>query len=329
LRGLNKKFKENPIAFLNRVLLIPVTGEDCPTCHRPISLNWGIAKDVVMRGANFGDKNAYFRPDPQVFTFDLIGGEYKGSLEKTYDLERKLSELHLRANGCGFDSPYFNYANLVPMQIGSARKNKKTGFWTHEYSAYWLPWSDRGVTELHLDDLSVKFFFTATFSGCTFAVATPSAGRSSVWVTHIAWEPGRDAPADWGGGQFAGVNPDERRISAELAFYSHRLAAGQFVRSVTHSENSLTFGGNVIKSEPIDPSWHGDPNHHKRFRYGKKGRAFIVGWRDEKSKNWRFAVQRQPIGYQNYGFDNPTGSDPAEAVVPYGHVMPVAVQRFF
>lgn len=308
MRGLNERFKENPVAFLNQVLLITQGGEVCPTCHRPLQLSGGDGGAYVQ----------YVRPEPVIFTFDLIGGAYAGGINMNSNL---IHMLNAQATGVASTDPTLKYANLAPMEIGDARVTRPTSYWTHKYTAYWLPWVRHGTTALQLTNLNVKFFFTAMFSGCTFAVATPAAGRTQVWATHIAWDPAG-----------AAATPLARTLAAEAAFYTAHLAAGQPVRSVTSDGDALISGplglggaglpSNLIANGVALPG----PNISQRIRYGTIGEAFIVGWRDNTNA-WHFAVQRQPVGYANHG-DAAMGAPAAAAVLAAG-VVPVAVQQFF
>jgi hypothetical protein len=156
---------------------------------------------------DLGAYNPYIRPDPTVFTFDLIGDYYNAGINANAYLLSMLEGAGVPAamapakpRGLSYDR--CNYATLLPMKMGRARDARPVGFYTHKYKAYWLPWSHYGMEELHLDDQNINFFFTAMFSGCTFAVATPAGpdGAKQVYVTHIAWHPGPNIPQAWGGG---------------------------------------------------------------------------------------------------------------------------------
>jgi hypothetical protein len=270
-----------------------------------------------------GAFNHYVRPATTVLTFDLIGGHHAGQVNAGSGFGAMVAAA---APGPGLDFDNSNYAALVPMQVGLAREARPKNWKSNEYTAYWLPWADTSANEHRLDNLNVKFFFTAMFSGCTFCVAQTvgGAGLTDVWVTHIAWDPGPNLPPQWaavvGAAPIAG-NAQARRLRHEEAFFRTRLGAGRPVRSVTEADDHLVsmqlgLGGLGLRSIAI--ANHGAvPVGSQRLIYGDHGEAFIVGWRDNTNA-WRFAVQHHPVGFNALG---------AGVIVP-APVAPLAVQQF-
>ncbi|WP_426735112.1 hypothetical protein VZQ01_22925 [Myxococcus faecalis] len=299
MHGLNKRFNADPMAFLNRFILVTLPAQPCPTCHCVMDLGQG----------NWAGNNVYARPEPMVLTFDFVAGAFAGNIPagQTFDMALGAAA----PAGLAFDNPAANYAALQVMKVGLARVANPVGWMTRQYQAYWLPWATAGANELHLNDPNVRFFFTAMFSGCTFCVATPAGanGPANVWVTHIAWNPGANAPAAWGGAPLAGGNVDAQRLSAERAFYTTRMGAGTHVRSVALRPDPLPAFGVVppVPAAPI-PLVNGPlPVGHQRYCYGANpalvpnpGIAFIAGWRDAQS-HWHFAVQKHPGGFNALG----------------------------
>ena len=326
MNGLNKAFISNPINFLNNVLIVTRPGPPCPTCQRPVDLSCG-------HGGGF---NPFVRPEPTVLTFDLIGGAYLGGIQAGATFLDMLEgdpgaapPIPAQPQAAGVGYPAADYATLLPMKMGAARANRPAGCFTTKKSAYWLPWSHQGSEELQLNDLDIKFFFTAMFSGCTFAVATPvSPGGQpepeNVWVTHIASDPGPALLPGWVNGPPApgALPPAARRLVHEAAFYRQRLGAGQPIRSVTADaapliDGVLELGGGGLASNPIVNGAE-VPVASRRINYGSRGAAFIVGWRGNNNA-WNFAVQQQPVGTDNAGMGVAV---PAPAGV-------VAVQQFY
>jgi len=255
-----------------------------------------------------------------VITFDLIGGRYGGGItagallmEMLDGSDRLAPAIPAQPKPTGLPYDQCNYATLLPMKVGLARETRPVDFLTHKYSAYWLPWSHLGVDELQLTDENVNFFFTAMFSGCTFAVATPAGvdGAKRVYVTHIAGDPGPNIPAIWGGPAPAAAAPaappataavaQTRRLACEVAFYTHRLGANRPIRSVTSSNaplvgGALGFPGAGLGTTPLaNTREQRQVAVHRRIDYSATGAAFIAGWRG-RDKKWRFAVQQQPSG---------------------------------
>lgn len=314
MHGLNKKFKADPLAFMNRLIMVTLPAQPCPTCHCVMDLG---------QGRWVGD-NIYARPEPMVLKFDLIAGAFAGNIPAGQSFDQALGAA--APAGLAFDNPTANYAALQVLKVGLARVANPVGRLTHEYSAYWLPWATAGANELHLNDPNVRFFFTAMFSGCTFSVATPAgaAGPANVWVTHIAWDPGVNAPAAWGGAALAGGTIDARRLSAERAFYTARMGAGTFVRSVALRPDALpAFGGvaAAVPAAPVSALGGPIPVGHGRYCYGDNamlvpnpGIAFIAGWRDNHH-HWHFAVQKHPGGYNALGAPLQRGPN---TIVPQG-----------
>ena len=323
MNGLNRTFIRDPVAFLNRLLLVTRPAQTCPTCHCAVNLGEGLA----------GVNNPYFRPEPMVIDFDLVGGAFN----RPIGVGQSLSEAMEAVGGVGpvaqptglqFNDVTAKYADLRIMKTGSARDGRffKTSVSTKNIKAYWLPWANAGVHELHLNDPDVKFFFTAMFSGCTFAVATPPGGNgaANVWVTHIAWNPGLAAPAGWGGAPFAGVNIDAQRLSAEAAFYAARGAPASDVRSIVLRPDPLvTVGRPALPAAAVVAG--GVPAGNLRMLYGRNpalvpnpGNAFIAGWRDNTNA-WRFAVQVTPSGHTALG---------VPALLNVAGVVPLVVRQF-
>jgi hypothetical protein len=318
MHGLNKKFSADPVAFLKHLLLVTLPSQPCPTCHCVMDLGQG----------RWDGNNVYARPDPMVLTFDLIGGAFGGNIPAGQSFDQALGPAV--PTGLDFNNPLTKYAALQVMKVGLARVGNPVGWMTNKYTAYWLPWTNSGVRELHLNDPNVKFFFTAMFSGCTFSVATPAGagGAANVWVTHIAWDAGVAAPPAWGGGALAGGTFDARRLSAERAFYTARMGPGTFVRSVALRPDPLTGVAGVppIAATPILPNGGPLPALHGRYCYGDNpalvpnpGIAFIAGWRDG-NQHWHFAVQKHPGGFNAQGV----------AIQRAPHfVVPQGVQQFY
>jgi hypothetical protein len=321
VRGLNKHFNQDPLAFLQRFILVTLPGQPCPTCHCVMDL--GVGADP---------NNPYFRPEPMVLTIDLMAGSFPGGLLAGHDFQPAVTAAGVHPAGLAYDNPVANYAALQVMKVGQARQTHAVGWLTKEHAAYWLPWTNQGVQELHLNDHNVKFFFTAMFSGCTFAVATPLAGGvadpTRVWVTHIAWNPGAAAPAAWGGGAFVGGTIDAQRLEAERDFYIARRGAGTPVRSIVLRPDALVgVPGTPMVGVPAVPlAAGGVVAGDKRYYYGatpppvmgaNPGRAFIAGWRDAQNA-WHFAVQKHPAGYNNGGLNVPRA----------GPLTPGAVRQF-
>ena len=301
MHGLNKRFKADPMAFLQQLVLVTLPGQPCPTCHCVMDLGQG----------NWNGDNVYARPEPMVLKFDLIAGGFPGGIPAGQEFGTALGAAN--PAGLAFDNPLAKYAALQVLKIGQARVNHQVGVMTNDYAAYWLPWATQGANELQLNDLNVRFFFTAMFSGCTFCIATPLAGGlpdpTSVYVTDIAWNPGANAHANWGGGALAGGTVDARRIDAERAFYAARRGAGTHVRSVALRPDPLVGLAGVpgIPAVAIPAVPGPMPAMHARYYYGinpalapNPGIAFIAGWRDGND-HWHFAVQRHPGGFNAAG----------------------------
>ena len=317
MNGLNRKFKSNPKAFLQRILLITRPDQMCPTCHCAMDLSRG----------NIGEYNPYARPEARAMKFDLIGGAYAGGINGGKDLNIMLDyngPALPQPTGLAIDHRHIKYAMLQPIRVGVARGGRRVGIKSNVYKAYWLPWANQGVKELQLTDRSVKFFFTAMFSGCSFSVATPP-GRDAarqVWVTHIAYNPGQMAPDWWGGQAFvAGQGTDgQRRVGAEKVFYATRSPhAGCVVRTVTSDRLSILNlpGGANIGTVPLTSGVI--PAGHKRYCYKDWGQVVIVGWRDGDD-HWHFAVQEQPTGHY------PTGHRKS---ITNNNILPLAVRQLY
>ncbi|NTX17327.1 hypothetical protein HUA74_39470 [Myxococcus sp. CA051A] len=300
MHELNKRFKADPLAFMNRLIMVTLPAQPCPTCHCVMDLGQG----------GWAVDNVYARPEPMVLTFDFVAGAFGGNIPAGQTFGQALGAA--APAGLAFTNAAANYAALQVMKVGLARVANPVGRWTRQYTAYWLPWATQGANELHLNDPHVRFFFTAMFSGCTFCVATPAggAGPANVWVTHIAWDPGVNAPAAWGGAALAGgVNVDARRLSAERAFYTARMGAGTNVRSVALRPDALPGFAGVppVAAVPITALGGPLPAMHGRYCYGDNpalvpnpGIAFIAGWRDDND-HWHFAVQKHPGGFTALG----------------------------
>lgn len=320
MKGLNKKFISDPFIFLRTKLIVTREGPDCPTCHRPLLLAAG--------GGGWARK--YVRPETKTFAFDLIGDKYLGPITANHTLMDMLdgdpgAGIPAQGRPRGLKYEDCNYAALWPMGMGAARQARKIGKYTHRINAYWLPWSHLGVEEHQLTNQNVDFFFTAMFSGCTFTVATPTGADpgKNVWVAHIAWDPGPNFIAAWGGGAAAGADADARRLVHEAEFYRRHLDLNRPVRSVTSSNDPLVAalpgcaGGGLATTPIVDGTV--EPrldNNRVRLTYGDNGAAFIIGWRDE-DKKWCFAVQQQP------------SAEGSPMDVPYGQVNVIAAHRFY
>jgi hypothetical protein len=324
VRGLNKTFRADPMAFLGGLLLTTRPRQPCPTCHCVMDLGIGA----------WQASNVYARPDPMVLTFDLIGGAYGGNVAAGASFSHMLDAPPAQppAAGLAFTDPLATYATLQVMKVGDARAGHPRNWQTNEYAAYWLPWTHQGATEMQLTDPHVRFFFTAMFSGCSFAVATPAGanGPRNVWVTHIAFDPG--GVNTWTGAPYVGVGPNDRRLEAEAAFYLARGGAGSVVRSIVAPVAApahtlpMAAGRPALPAVPIAAG--PVPGMHARFSYGNAnlvnppmipGTAFIVGWRGDDD-GWRFAVQKHPLGFDGAG---------NHAVVLPANVAPVAVRQFY
>src|SRR5689334_20105468 len=70
MHGLNKKFKAEPLPFLQRLVLVTLPDQPCPTCHCVMDLGQG----------NWAGDNVYARPEPMVLKFDLIAGAFGGAI---------------------------------------------------------------------------------------------------------------------------------------------------------------------------------------------------------------------------------------------------------
>lgn len=323
MNGLNKTFIRDPVAFMNRLLLVTRPGQTCSTCHCAVNLGEGHA----------GLNNPYFRPEPMVIDFDLVGGAFTRPIGPGQTLSAAMEAVGgvgpvPQPSGLQFTDATAKYADLRIMKTGSAREGRtfQTSLATRNVRAYWLPWANAGVHELHLNDPDVKFFFTAMFSGCTFAVATPAGlnGAANPWVTHIAWNPGPAAPAGWGGAPFAGGNIDAQRLSAEAAFYAARGAPASDVRSIVlRADPLITAGRPPLPAAPVVAG--AVPAGNLRLSYGRNpalvpnpGNAFIAGWRDNANA-WHFAVQITPSGHNAVG---------APTLLNAAGVVPLVVRQF-
>ena len=328
MHGLNKQFVSSPVTFLNDILLVTRKGSLCPTCHRPISLSHG----------HSGWANEYFRPEPTIFTFDLIGGAYAGQINAGVSLldmlEGQLAvplavppipPIPPQVPAAGLSYQASRYATMLPIKMGEARTQRKVGWLTTENPAYWLPWANQNSVELHLNNPNVRFFFTAMFSGCTFAVAIPPGvdGAANVWVTHIAWDPGAAILPAWGGLLLPPASAvTTKRLAHEAAFYQTRLGLGQPIRTVTSDpapliSGVLGLGGPGLAAVPVVHNAAMGIGS-KRISYGQYGRAFIVGWRDRHNA-WHFAVQKQPHGTTDAGIP---------LAVTNHYVRPLFVEQF-
>lgn len=265
-----------------------------------------------------------------VIDFDLVGGSFGRPIAASQTFTGAMEAVGgigpvPQPIGLQFDAVGAAYADLRVMKTGTARDGRtfKTSVATRNVTAYWLPWANAGVQEIHLNDPHVRFFFTAMFSGCTFAVASPGGAHptNDVWVTHIAWDPGAAAPPAWGGGLYVGGAADPNRLEAEAAFYAARGAAGSPLRSIVLRPDPLATPGRPAIPAVQVPNAGALPALHGRYYYGRNaalapnpGNAFIAGWRDDND-NWRFAVQLTPSGHNAAGAPTLVG---AAAVAPLG-----------
>jgi hypothetical protein len=264
--GLNKKFKDNPVAFMkshiidvnvSNVMLIQVSNKNVDTSKATLARTGRLdprdAKSSLNKAAG-------------IYDFDLIKTAVKAEVEDTVHGKKSLSSIpvcELKAWGSKKRDQIRGLSGAMELVSTTYKKPH----FAHPISAFWVPWDANTCWSVRLSD-AADYFFTPTMDGCCLAISSDP----NPVVSH---------------GNYRNLMHPE---SADQA-----RTMGQLIRH--HGKLHANVGKSLQKD-----TYAATPEEKKESGINKL--VTVIGVRDTVNGSWRFYWQRRRIQANKQGTAN-------------------------